>query len=106
MLDLQINRLYEGPRPETQPEPVLPANVKQVQALLPVQFVVEKTGKPRDITLLEPGPDEAYNRAAIDAIRATRFIPRTAVGEPIAVWAVYPIEFQGPGLESALSEEP
>ncbi len=106
MLDLQINRLYEGPRPETHPVPVLPENIKKVQLLLPVQFVVEKNGKPRDITLLESGPEDAYDRAAIDAIRATQFIPRTAVGEPIAVWVVFPIEFQGPGLESALSEEP
>ncbi len=104
VLDLQINRLYEGPRPTSMPQPVLRGDVTKISVVLPVQFVVEKNGKTRDITLLESGPQQAYNQAAKEAIRTTRFIPRTAAGDAIAVWAVFPVEFQGPGLDAVLTD--
>ena len=50
-----------------------------------VQYVVDKSGRPRSLQVVSAKPAGVFNRAAMDAIRSWRYAPPKFHGEPVSV---------------------
>jgi TonB family protein len=64
-----------------------------VQGTVMVRLVVDVDGAPRDVTVIR-GVSPALDRAAADAILATRFLPGLIAGEPVPVIFSIPVRFR------------
>lgn len=58
------------------------------------EFVIDERGRTRDVRVLESQPEAIFDRAAIDAIEAWRFVPACRDGEYVEREALQTIEFQ------------
>lgn len=61
-----------------------------------VRLVVTEQGEVEDPVVLR-SPHEALNEAALDAVRASRFVPGTQRGKPVRVQFVVPVTFRHRG---------
>ena len=59
-----------------------------------VRMRVDRTGRPGDISVPEPGPDPALDAEAIGAAAEMRFHPAAVGGIRVAVWIRIPITFR------------
>ena len=61
-----------------------------------LQFVVDTDGTVTDVEVLRSTGNDALDRAAVEAVRASRFRPGRVVGEPVRVRFAVPITFRLP----------
>ncbi|HSN72907.1 MAG TPA: M56 family metallopeptidase [Steroidobacteraceae bacterium] len=74
-----------GGRPVRIKAPEFPADARHVghEGYVVVEFTVDRTGRPRDIEVVDRGPRDLFGRAAVRAIREWRFEPVRVDGEPV-----------------------
>ncbi|WP_299021996.1 energy transducer TonB [uncultured Photobacterium sp.] len=67
-------------------EPRYPARAKKqkVEGYVLLSFTIDKTGRPRDISVLEAKPRRLFNREAIRALRKWKYQPKVVDGKAIA----------------------
>lgn len=90
-----LSDLDQKPRVVYQPAPVYPPELakKNMQGTVYVLFVVDKTGRTRDIAV-QKSTHPAFNEPAIKAVRQWKFEPGKRKGQPVRFRMRVPITFQ------------
>ena len=72
---------------------------KRIDGRVKVRFLVDKTGKVRDVKVLD-SVDKDLEKEVVRVCRLLPdFIPASVNGEPVEVWFSLPIEFKIPGVK-------
>jgi periplasmic protein TonB len=82
-------------KPPTRVHTPMPAPPRNVNLKYPVilQLIIETDGKTHDLRVVQ-SVDEAFDNAAMEAVRRWRFKPATCGGEPIATQISVEINFR------------
>jgi TonB family protein len=93
LLAVALADLDSKPRPLYQPAPKLtPELRKRAPATVTVTFLLDEGGRVSD-PVVESTSDEAFNHAALEAIKSWRFEPGLRDGHPVCVRMRVPITF-------------
>ena len=87
-------RLTETPRFLHKATPVYPENMKVIgkTGVVKLSALIDKTGKVRKVTIIKSAGD-AFDLAAVNAIKRSTFIPAKIHGRPVAVLLKVPVRF-------------
>jgi len=88
-------KLSDLPRFTHRETPVYPENMRASGKKGTVELIVliDKTGKVRKITILKSAGD-SFDQAAIDAIKASTFMPAKVEGKPVTALLKMPVKFK------------
>jgi protein TonB len=64
-----------------------------IEGIVTLRVLIRKDGKVKN-TVIENTDSELFNKAAIEAVRKTPFLPAIQNGKPIACWLSVPISFK------------
>ncbi|MFO7840682.1 MAG: M56 family metallopeptidase [Fidelibacterota bacterium] len=67
---------------------------KGITGVVLVQMQIGKDGKTQDAVVKRSLGIEAFDNAALDAVRKTEWIPAKQKGQPVAVWITVPVQFK------------
>jgi TonB family protein len=83
----QLSEVAEHLRRTHYVAPVYPQRAlgERISGQVTVQYVVDKSGRTRNLQVIAAAPAGVFNRAALDAIRRWRYAPPSFHGEPVAV---------------------
>ena len=95
--DLQIVPIRKGvtpPRPQFAPDPEFSAEAQKLryQGVITLMIVVDQSGHPRDIRILQP-LGMGLDRKAVDTIARWQFSPAEKDGQPVSVEMAVQINF-------------
>ena len=90
-----LSDLDQKPRVVYQPAPVYPAELarKSMEGTVYILFVVDKTGRPRDLKI-QKTTHPAFNEPALKAVKQWKFEPGKRKGQPVQFRMRVPITFQ------------
>ncbi|VGO21401.1 energy transducer TonB [Pontiella sulfatireligans] len=90
-----LSDLDQKPRAVYQPTPVYPPELsrKSVQGTVYVLFIVDQTGRARDLKV-QKSTHPAFNNPAIKAVKQWKFEPGKRKGKPVQFRMRVPITFQ------------
>ena len=72
---------------------------KKIEGLVKLKFLVDKTGKVRDVKVVK-SVDKELDKEAVRVCKSLPdFIPASVNGVPVEVWFTLPVEFKIPGLK-------
>jgi len=88
-------KLSDLPRFTHRETPVYPENMRASgnKGTVELMVLIDKTGKVRKITILKSAGD-SFDQAAIDAIRASTFMPAKVKGKPVTALLKMPVKFK------------
>jgi len=92
----ELFELDEAPRPLVRIQPFYPvqARMRQIEGAVMLEFVVDASGKARDIKVVSSTPGQVFAEAASQAVNRWRFSPGTRNGRPVAVRVRQKITFR------------
>ena len=90
-----LSDLDQKPRVVYQPAPIYPPELarKNMQGTVYVLFIVDKTGRTRDLKI-QKSTHPAFNEPAIRAVKQWKFEPGKRKGQPVQFRMRVPITFQ------------
>ena len=90
-----LSDLDQKPRIVYQPTPIYPPELarKNMQGTVYVLFIVDKTGRTRDLKV-QKSSHPAFNNPALKAVKQWKFEPGTRKGKPVQFRMRVPITFQ------------
>ena len=74
-------------------EPRYPSNIQGVSGYVKAEFVITKSGKMSDITVIESVPEGAFDKAAIAALKKWVYQPGQLDGKPVKTKHQVTIDF-------------
>jgi TonB family protein len=93
---IELGRCMAGavpPRADSTPPPIRPAGLRDRTSSVTVRMVVDRTGNPEDIHVIESG-GKPFDDQAVGAVQRWHFKPATCNGEPIASQIDYAVDFR------------
>lgn len=92
----QTARLDQAPQLIYQPEVIYPHTLqrKRISGSVTLRFSVDQSGRVREIEVEEAPQHEAFEKAAIRAIRRGKWKPGERYGRPVTAWVRRTIDFQ------------
>lgn len=88
-----MTEIDQKPRVIFQTSPAIPAELRKVQGLVTVIFIVDATGRATN-TKVEKSSNPAFDRPALDAVRHWKFEPAVKGGQRVPCNMRAPIRFQ------------
>ncbi len=65
-----------------------------IEGVVTVQFLVDREGKPREITIVHAEPEDIFNQAVRQTVPRWRFKPGKKAGRPVETWVEMTIRFE------------
>jgi protein TonB len=92
----QAVRLDQAPQLIYQPEVIYPHALqrKRISGTVTIRFAVDETGRVREVEVEEAPKNDAFEKAAIRAIRRGKWKPGERNGRPVKAWVRRTIDFQ------------
>ena len=89
-------RLDQAPQLIYQPEVIYPHALqrKRISGTVTIRFAVDETGRVREVEVEEAPKNDAFEKAAIRAIRRGKWKPGERNGRPVKAWVRRTIDFQ------------
>lgn len=78
-------RLPLQPRSQVYPEYPEEARLLRMEGSVLVRYIIDKTGRVREVTILRHAPSPLFDKSALKAIRGWRFHPLLENGAPVEV---------------------
>ncbi len=79
------------------PKPKYPKQARElgIEGTVMVKALIDTSGQVVKVKVAKaPDPDHGLSEAAVEAVKAGKFMPATNGGKPIACWIALPLEFK------------
>jgi len=92
----QAVRLDQAPQLIYQPEVIYPHALqrKRISGTVTIRFAVDERGRVQEVEVEEAPKNDAFEKAAIRAIRRGKWKPGERNGRPVKAWVRRTIDFQ------------
>lgn len=86
----------ELPRPVSRPAPQMPARARRegIEGRVVLRLSIDKSGAVTAATVIESSHPTLFDETAIAAAKRWRYAPARYRGQPVAIWALQPIDFK------------